>query len=106
MSRETTGTYGTKRPLAGSAGGDALRKEQTSVGQHDRDHTDNFTQVRAAARRKTLLLLWWIDGGKVVVVHSTLARQGLPQAVATTRVWGCELSNLLTLSTVAMGLLL
>ena len=38
-----------------------------------------FTQVRAAARRKTLLLLWWIDGENVVVEHSTLARQGLPQ---------------------------
>ena len=38
-----------------------------------------FTQVRATMRRKTLLLLWWIDGGKVVVVHSTLARQGLPR---------------------------
>ena len=43
---------------------------------------------------------------KVVVVRSTLARQGLPQAAVTTRVWGCELSNLLTLSTVSMGLLL
>ena len=56
----------------------ALHKEQTSVGQHNRDHTGSFTQVRAAVRRKTLLLLWWIDGGKVVVERSTLARQGLP----------------------------
>ena len=46
------------------AGGDALRKEQTSVGQHGRDHAGNFPQVRTAARRKTPLLLWWIDGGK------------------------------------------
>ena len=53
-----------------------LHEEQTSVGQHDRDHAGNFTQVRAAVRRKTLLLLWWIDGGKVVVERSTLARQG------------------------------
>ena len=48
------------------------------MGQHDRDHTGFFTQVRAAVRRKTLLLLWWIDGGKVVVERSTLARQGFP----------------------------
>ena len=68
--------YGTGRPLAGSAGDVLLHKEQTSVGQHDRDHTGSSTQVRSAARRKTLLLLWWIDGGKVVVVCSTLAWQG------------------------------
>ena len=66
-------------PLLVRQGDVALHKEQTSVGQHDRDHTGNFTQVRAAVRRKTLLLLWWIDGGKVVVERSTLARQGLPQ---------------------------
>ena len=72
---------GPGRPLAGSAGGRgvALHKEQTNVGQRDRDHTSSFTQVRAAMRRKTLLLLWWVDGGNVVVVRSTLARQGLPQ---------------------------
>ena len=64
VSRETTATYGTRRPLAGSAGGRRVAKEQTSVGQHDRDHIGSFTQVRATARRKTLLLLWWIDGGK------------------------------------------
>ena len=79
MLRETTATYGTRRPLAGSAGGVALHKEQTSVRQHGRDHTGSFTQVRAVVRRQTLLLLWWIDGGKVVVERSTLARQGLPQ---------------------------
>ena len=79
MSWETTATYGTRRPLAGSAGGDTLHKEQTSVAQHGRDHAGNFTQVRAAMRRKTQLLLWWIDGGKVVVERSTLARQGLPR---------------------------
>ena len=50
-------------PLLVRQGGVALHKEQTSVGQHGRDHTRNFTQVRAAVRRKTLLLLWWIDGG-------------------------------------------
>ena len=81
-------------------------KEQRSVGQHDRDHTSNFTQVRAAARCKTLLLLWWIDGGNVVAKRSTLAGRGFLRATAITRIWGCELANLLTLSTVAMGLLL
>ena len=60
-------------------GGNTLHKEQTSVGQHDRDHTCYFTQVRAAVRRQTLLLLWWIDGGKVVAERSTFARQGLPR---------------------------
>ena len=59
-----------------------------------------FTQFRVAARRKTLLLLWWIDGGRMVVERSTLARD------AATRVWAYVLSNLLTLSMVAMGLLL
>ena len=66
-------------PLLVRQGGVALHKEQTSVGQHGKNHTGNFTQVRAAARRKTLLLLWWIDGGKMVAERSTLARQGLPQ---------------------------
>ena len=56
-----------------------LPKEQTSVGQHDRDHRGDFTQVWAATRRKTLLLLWWIDGVKGGGERSTLARQGLPQ---------------------------
>ena len=69
-------TDGIRRPLAGSVGDVALHKEQTSVGQHGKDHAGIFTQVRAAVRRKTLLLLWWIDGGKVVVEYSTLARQG------------------------------
>ena len=66
-------------PLLVQQGDVMLHKEQTSVGRHDRDHTDSFTQVRAVVRRKTILLLWWTDGGKVVVKHSTLARQGLPQ---------------------------
>ena len=66
-------------PLLVRQGAVALHKEQTSVGQHGRDHACNFTQVRAAVRCKTLLLLWWIDGGKVVVECSTLARHGLPQ---------------------------
>ena len=66
-------------PLLVRQGDVALHKEQTSVWQHDRDHTGSFTRVRATARCKTLLLLWWIDGGKVVVECSTLARQGLPQ---------------------------
>ena len=70
---------GQRGPLLVRQGDVALHKEQTSMGQHGRDHAGNFTQVRAAARRKTLLLLWWIDGGKVVGERSTLARQGLPQ---------------------------
>ena len=88
------------------AGGNALRKEQTSVGQHGRDHTGKFTQVQAAVRCKTLLLLWLIDGGKVVVERSTPAQQGCLEAAVATCVRGCELSNLLTLLMVAMGLLL
>ena len=70
-------TYGTRRPLAGSAGGRrvAQRVDQRTAARQ-RAHKQ-FTQVRATVRRKTLLLLWWIDGGKVVVVCSTLARQGL-----------------------------
>ena len=56
-------TYGTGRPLAGSAGGRrvAQRADQRTAARQ-RAHKQ-FTQVRAAARRKTLLLLWWIDGG-------------------------------------------
>ena len=75
--------HGKPRPPMGPGGpllvrqGDvAFHKEQTSVGQHDRDHTGNFTQVRAATRCKTLLMLWWIDGGRVVVERSTLTWQG------------------------------
>jgi hypothetical protein len=70
----------------------ALHKEQKNVGQYGIDHMSNFTQVQAAARCKTLLLLWWIDGGKVVVEHSTLARQARPGEAVTTRVraWGCS----------------
>ena len=66
-------------PLLVRLGDVALHKEQTSVGQHGRDHVGNFTQVQAAVRHITLLLLWWIDGGKVVAERSTLALQGLPQ---------------------------
>ena len=55
---------------------------------------------------KILLLLWWIYGGKVVVSVVHLPGRGCLGAAATTRGWGCELSNLLTLSMVAMGLLL
>ena len=76
------------------------------MGQHDRDHTGNFTQVRAAVRRKTLLLLWWIDGGRMMVRHSTLPGRGCLRAIVATRIWVCALSNFLTLSPVAMGLLL
>ena len=97
MSRETTATYGTRRPLAGSAGGETLHKEQMSVGQHGRDHTRNFTHVRAAVRRKTLLLLWWIDGGRMVVEHSTLARHGClwAQWLCSYECVGLQPSNLL-----------
>ena len=64
-------------PLLVRQGDVALHKEQTSVGQHGKDHAGSFTQVRAAARRKTQLLLWSIEGGNAVVVRSTLSRQGL-----------------------------
>ena len=84
MSWETTATNGTKGPLLVRRGDGTLHKEQKSVEQHDRDHTGNFTQVRAAARRKTLLLLWWIDGGRMVVGHSTLAQQGCLGAKVST----------------------
>ena len=93
-------------PLLVRQGGNALHKEQTSVGQDGKDHAHNFTQVRAAVRCKTLLLLWWIDGGRVVAERSTLARHGLPWGSSDYARMGCELSNLLTLSTVDMGLLL
>ena len=79
MSGENTATYGTIVPLWFDKGEEHISQRAENVAQHGRDHMSNFTQVQAAARRKTLLLLWWIDGGKVVVVRSTLARQGLPQ---------------------------
>ena len=66
---------GLEGPLLVRQGDVAVHKEQTSVGQHDRDHAGNFTQVQATVWRKTLLLLWWIDDGRVVVGRSTLARQ-------------------------------
>ena len=78
MSWETMATYGTRRSLAGSAGGRRVAQRAENVRQRGSDHTCNFTQVRAAVRRKTLLPLWWIDGGKGGGEHSTLARQGLP----------------------------
>ena len=46
-----------QRSLAGSVGGVVLHKEQKSVGQHGKDHTGDFTQVRSTVRCKTLLLL-------------------------------------------------
>ena len=51
MSWETTATYGTKGRLL-VKGDITLHKEQKSAGQHDKDHTSNFTQVRAAASLK------------------------------------------------------
>jgi hypothetical protein len=73
-------------PLLVRRGICTLHKERRNITQHDRDHTSNFTQVRAAARRKTLLLLWWIDGGKMVVQCSALAWQGCFEARVDTRV--------------------
>ena len=87
-------------------GGDALRKEQTSMGHHDRDHAGNLPRFGPLSGVKPYSCFGGLMVEKVVVVHSTLARQGLPHAAAITRVWGCELSNLLTLSMVALGLLL
>ena len=79
MSRETTATYGTRRSLAGSAGGRRVAQRGDEHGAAWQGSHKQFTQVRATVRRKTLLLLWWIDGGKGGGEHSTLARQGLPQ---------------------------
>ena len=71
-------TYGTRRPLVGSAGGRriAQRADQRTVAQL-RAHKQ-YIQVWAITRHKTLLLLWWIVGEMEVVKHSTLSRQGLP----------------------------
>ena len=77
---------GPEGPLLVRQGDNALHKEQTSMGQHGRDQTGNFTEVRATVRRKSLLLLWWIDGGRVVVERSTLAQQGCLRAPVATRV--------------------
>ena len=74
--------------------------------QHDKDHAGSFTQVRATVRRKTLLLLWCIDGGKMVVCTIRFARQGCLGAKMATRVLVCEGVDSLTLSMVALGLLL
>ena len=87
-------------------GGDALHKEQTSMGQCGRDHTCNLPRFGPPRGVKPYSNFGGLMVEKMVVVRSTLARQGLVQAATTTRIWGCELSNLLTLSTVAMGLLL
>ena len=103
LSSETTATYGAMSPFLVRRGDGTLHKERRSVRQHGRDHTGNFTQVRAVVRRKTLLLLWCIDGGKMVVdvVH-------LPGKVALGRKWlrAYECGRVRTLPTVAMGLLL
>ena len=96
-------------PLLVWRGDNTLHKEKTGVRPRGRDHTGNFSQVRAAVRHKTLLLLWWIDGGKVVGEHSRLSRQGLPQGgsgYARTSAWVSNLLTLRTLCMVAMGLLL
>ena len=86
-----------------------LHKEQKNVGQHGRNHTGDFTQVRAAASCKTLLLLWWIHGGKVVVVvvrlpdRVALGRNGYERM----KYEGVDpLTQGPTLSKVASGLLL
>ena len=55
---------------------------------------------------KTLLLLWWIVGGKIGGEAQQTARKGCLRATVATRVWGCELSDFLTLCMVARGLLL
>lgn len=103
---KTTATYETRRPLAGSAGGHHVAQRSDQHGAARQESHKKFTQVRAVVRHKTLLLLWWIDGGNLVVEHNTLADKGCLRAAVTTRVRGCELSNLLTLSTIALGLLL
>ena len=104
MSWETTATYGAMSPFWFGGRMGTLHKERRSVTQHDRDHTDSFTQVRAAARRKTLLLLWWIDGGMSVVVHNTLARQGFPRGHCDYAYGGLGSSTFQPFSMIAMGL--
>ena len=100
-------TYGTGWSLAGSAGGHRVaQREDQRTAARQRGH-EQFTQGRATATRKTLLLLWWIDDGMNVVVHSTLARQGLPQGCrdyARMVAWVHQLSNPLTPPTSTMGL--
>ena len=84
MSWETTATYGAICPLWFGRGDEPIAQIAESVAQHGKDHTGDFTQVRAAARRKTLLLLWWIDGGwwwKSAAL--------LPDKVALGREWLC-----------------
>jgi hypothetical protein len=85
VSWETTATYGAISPLWFGRGDEHIAQRAENVAQHDRDHTGNYTQVRATARRKTLLLLWWIDGG-LWWKRSALARQGCLEARAATRV--------------------
>ena len=55
--------WGPRAPCWFGRGDVTLHKKQRSMGQHGRDHTGNFTQVRVAVRRKTLLMLCWIYGG-------------------------------------------
>src|SRR6266516_1032102 len=69
-------TYGTRRPLAGLAGGRRIaQRADLRAAARQRAH-QQFTQVRAAVRRKTLLLLWWIDDGKMIVVVVHLPGKG------------------------------
>ena len=98
-------TYGTRRPLAGSAGDVALHKEQTSARQHGREHTSNLPRfgpprgVRPYSYFSGLMVEWgWRN-----VVHSP--GRGGRRAIATTRVWGCGFVNFPTLPMGAMGLL-
>ena len=99
-------TYGTRRPLAGSAGDDTLHKEQTSARQHDREHTSNLPTfepprgVRPYSCFSGLMVEW----ERRYAVH--FARQGCRRAAATTRVWWCGFLNFPILPTGAMGLLL
>ena len=87
-------------------GGDTLHKEQTGVGQHGRDHTRNLPMFGPPRGVKPYSCFGGLMVEKVVVSIVHLPGRGCLGVAATTRVWVCELSNLLTLSTVAMGLLL
>ena len=78
-------TYGATSHFLVQRGDGTLHKEQRSMRQHDRDHTGNFTQVRAVVRRKTLLCFGglMVDyGGK----RNVLAQQGCLGTRTTTRV--------------------
>ena len=75
----STATYGTGRPLAGSAGDVTLHKEQTSVRLHDREHTRNIARFRPLRGVRPYSCFRGLMVEMNVVVRGTLAQQGMPQ---------------------------